>query len=439
MGSKAIAFCKHLFSLFARICTDRRRHCLRMTQEQIGRVLVVGAGIGGLNLAQGLKQHGIHFKVFERDSSADCRAQGFRFRLNATGVESLRCCLPQDRWQLFARLFPLTVPGVAKIDAVHVGYALSDGTFEPPAISNPGDNLYTVDRTLFRTFLADGLDGDIQYGKRLDYYTIIPAGVKAHFCDGTTEQGLLLIGADGIHSNVARQMLPTHNLVDNDGRYITGKTLITPELQARVPKKAMQCMTVFADPTSSVAEAPLTLITEPVRFINDVEGHTSKLSVQDYMYWVLLSRSATFARHNNAFERLPNTEVADLSLRVTSHWDTAVTSILEFQSREDARAFQVLSYEPEIPSWPSSTHVTLLGDAVHAMSPTSGNGSNLALRDGAALLRQIVEVGISASAVGNYEQEMREVVRPVIESSFLESQRAFNHRAWQDSKAGYYV
>ena len=52
------------------------------------RILIIGGGIGGLCLAQGLKKAGISFSIFERDSSSLFRAQGYRIRINPTGMNS---------------------------------------------------------------------------------------------------------------------------------------------------------------------------------------------------------------------------------------------------------------------------------------------------------------------------------------------------------------
>jgi len=44
-------------------------------------VLIIGAGIGGLTLAQALRKQGISFEIFERDASASARGQGYALGL----------------------------------------------------------------------------------------------------------------------------------------------------------------------------------------------------------------------------------------------------------------------------------------------------------------------------------------------------------------------
>lgn len=41
------------------------------------RVLIIGAGIGGLTLAQALRKQGIDFEIFEKDESENSRKQGW--------------------------------------------------------------------------------------------------------------------------------------------------------------------------------------------------------------------------------------------------------------------------------------------------------------------------------------------------------------------------
>lgn len=45
-------------------------------------VLILGAGIGGLTLAQTLRKQGITFEVFERDANIHARFQGWAIALS---------------------------------------------------------------------------------------------------------------------------------------------------------------------------------------------------------------------------------------------------------------------------------------------------------------------------------------------------------------------
>ncbi len=65
------------------------------------KVLIVGAGLGGLCLAQSLRNAHIDFEVFERDLSPWDRPQGYRLHLEADALNALREVLPPDLHRLF--------------------------------------------------------------------------------------------------------------------------------------------------------------------------------------------------------------------------------------------------------------------------------------------------------------------------------------------------
>ncbi|WP_433579549.1 FAD-dependent oxidoreductase [Nocardia brasiliensis] len=63
-------------------------------------VVIAGAGVGGLCLAQGLRKNGIEATVLERDPSAHARFQGLRLRIDAHGRAALAACLPDNLYEL---------------------------------------------------------------------------------------------------------------------------------------------------------------------------------------------------------------------------------------------------------------------------------------------------------------------------------------------------
>ena len=74
------------------------------------QVIIIGAGTGGLCLAQGLFAAGLNVRVFERDRTAIDRLQGYRLTISATGNRALQACLPKATFSASSPLRPNPTP-----------------------------------------------------------------------------------------------------------------------------------------------------------------------------------------------------------------------------------------------------------------------------------------------------------------------------------------
>ncbi|WP_430542995.1 NAD(P)-binding protein [Stenotrophomonas maltophilia] len=74
-----------------------------LSGESVSRihVSIIGAGLGGLALAQALKRGGVAFDVFEADKTLNSRPQGYRIRIDAEGQRALARTLPPELYDLF--------------------------------------------------------------------------------------------------------------------------------------------------------------------------------------------------------------------------------------------------------------------------------------------------------------------------------------------------
>jgi len=79
-------------------------------------VLIIGSGLGGLTLAHSLAKHRIPYRIYERDSAASQRAQGYRVSIDEGGANGLRNALDAKTFQRFEETCAASNPVGGRID-----------------------------------------------------------------------------------------------------------------------------------------------------------------------------------------------------------------------------------------------------------------------------------------------------------------------------------
>src|SRR5690348_7691217 len=162
------------------------------------RVLVIGGGLGGLCLAQGLYKAGINVSVYERDSSPEARAQGYRFHMDKRGEEALHECLPPP-------LYKLAMATRGQPSKGATVFSIVDGELREVAtrrFPESGSSEFitvgsAIDRLTLRKVLLAGLDDVVHFNKEFMSYEQQPDGtIRAYFTDETEAVGSLLVAAD---------------------------------------------------------------------------------------------------------------------------------------------------------------------------------------------------------------------------------------------------
>ncbi|TMW55229.1 hypothetical protein Poli38472_013120 [Pythium oligandrum] len=416
-------------------------------QGSAPHVLIIGGGVGGLCLAQGLKKYGIPFTVFERDPTPNYRTQGYRLRINSSGYEALKSNLTRDNFEVFLRSTGHFLPGFMYVDA-HTGGAA------PPGVqfahkSSVTQHVFSTDRAMLRSLLLTDLQPgyEIQYGMAFKRYQILPNGrVEVQFDNGKIVEGSVVVGADGTTSRVRRQYIPRHaTLLDTDSGAIYGKTPITPEIEAYFATQSTTMVTSQAPKMSLVIEPRCATQIDVEEYMEATGGFHNAANAElpdlhRYLCWVLIARAEHFhVREDLTVQDLyamsPH-EVAELSKQMTSSWCPRIRTLFERQAPEWSSFLRISTMSPEIKVWTPS-QVTLLGDAVHTMAP-AGIGCNTALQDARMLVRAFREHGVNLDAIAQYERAMREDGREGIEISMDAGRRMYDLPDVQDMRTVVY-
>src|SRR5436190_13270913 len=215
-------------------------------------VLIAGGGLSGLCLAQGLKRAGISCAVYERDVDMRRKA-GYRITINGDGGNALLACLPDDLYELYLEVSRNTPP--RRMSVVVDSQCNELSTAPHFGAPNEGERPHTaIHRRTLRQILAARL-GDILH-RDADVVGFERDGDKIRLLldDGSSAEGDVLVGADGVHSAIRRDLMPHVEVVDTGvrGLGLFARTPLTPEIHDALPPILLDGFVIAVDPATGV-------------------------------------------------------------------------------------------------------------------------------------------------------------------------------------------
>jgi FAD-dependent urate hydroxylase len=327
-------------------------------------ILIVGAGVGGLALANGLVADGHHVRVLERADGP--RTDGAAVTIFSNGAAAAA--------GLGVSLDDLggAVDTLGFFDADGHAFAHADMTL---LRRWTGFGVATIPRALLLQRLAAGLPADaIHYGRRIQTAETSGSGAVVVTADGVREEAALVVGADGHRSAVRRALLGPAEPAFNGWVSWQGLTATMPELAAG------------ADARCVVGEAGLC-------GLMPAGGGLMQ-------WWFDVNEPAPAGRP----------VIGWLRERFGSYADP-VRKLLDVLTEADVHAYRHVIHE--IPDRWGTGCATLLGDAAHAFPPSQAQGANQALEDAWLLRRALSASGPLPDTLRRYERVRSRRVRRI--------------------------
>ncbi|TFK38881.1 hypothetical protein BDQ12DRAFT_735125 [Crucibulum laeve] len=376
------------------------------------KIIIVGAGIGGLAAYHALKKHlsdlppginsSIYVKIVESHTSprTTTRTIGGGLGLAPNGLRAIASISPKAATYIQERGFPGALVTFRNSSGGRLG-VYQNGRGERYGF----DQLMVPRAVVHEALLLDLPEGDVEWGKRVHS---LDAGeedgkMELVYEDGTKEQADLVIGADGVRSVVRDSLFAGQYTAAYDGLTGVGGFLplsSLPKLLQDSLKTEGVTMTFgklgfFG--YSLCSPPPEQLIHNvPAPFIqwwsiyecaSPPDKHT--VNVADIKAQ-LLERHAEWKSPHDSSEGAVYRTIIELGSRVTVSEETEANH----EHGLDTSLLILPRYvTPRLPHWSnvSSTskravqgRIVLLGDAAHAMPPDSGQGVSCAVEDAVA-------------------------------------------------------
>jgi FAD-dependent urate hydroxylase len=325
------------------------------------KVLVVGAGVAGISIARGLLRDGHDVTVFER--RADMRPGGGAVTIWSNGSTILdQLGVDMDgAGQLLSTVRIATSTGrrLINIDVCSITDRL-------------GGAVRMVPRRVLLERLLEGFPADrVRCNSRVIAAVSTRDGVRVEFEDGTSVEGDLLIGADGLHSKI---------------REIAG---------APPAKPTGWCSWQGLITLPDIADKDVAV---------QIVGANGNLGLWPaggcgLQWWFDLPWSPDFVRPERPI---------DVLRANFAGWSDLVDEVLATLTDDDLAPSPFPHFRHPIPRSPHLGAMTLLGDAAHAMPPILAQGTNQALLDTMVLCKALSDLQNPAvSSTGDLSSALR--------------------------------
>lgn len=394
-------------------------------------ILISGAGLSSLLLAQSLLRASIPFQIFERDASVSFRAQGYRLRLSSEGLDAIESVLSPSDFQKFWDTCGKTSGaggGFTILDAVTGSPFPADSSNDndkpkgpPMSLTSRDGKTIGISRGDMRRLFMSGCEPFIHWSHRVTSYELTPSGVRAVFADGSKSiEGDMLVGGEGIYSGVATQV--------SGGRlktYDTGARGI----HGQAPSTAFKGLSegVWAARDTSRSQGHVFIIT------NVRSGDMDNPDVQ--FGWTMGSHPGVIRAPNDDYSMI-GAPAASIAQELTAGWHARLRPLFEQMNVSEAAFWKITCSTPTgVPEWRNEPRVTVIGDAAHSMTPAGGIGANTAVRDSALLGRLLSEKGGYERGVTEaYEREMRGYASEAVKTSYGMAKSQFGINIDENSK-----
>lgn len=331
------------------------------------RIIVIGAGIGGLAAALTLARSGFEVSLFEQASELREIGAGIQISPNATRILH-RLGLEESLRHFGVR------PRAAVIRRWDDGRVIARQALADACEHNFGAPYYHFHRAELLDLLSAAVpDGVLHLDHRCVGVTQHEDRVEVRFHNGATADADVVVGADGIHSTVREAILGPES----------------PRFSGHVAYRGLV-------PAERVAHLGIEVVASSWWGPNHHFVHYFVGAGARYLNWVAATPGEWRLESWTA-----RGEVSE-ALREFEGWHPQVRAII---SSVDATNRWALYDRDPLPRW-TVGRVTLIGDAAHAMLPYMAQGAVQSIEDAAVLAKclELADAHDVAAALRRYEQ-----------------------------------